>query len=353
MKRLKILMVDTAVTGHHLFYMNELLENLDFEFILMLPQKNTSFNGKQFIYCADFKKKSFKIYYDWITRIKKIAYDNKVDIIHILNGDVLYRSFGLGIKTIKKPIIVTFHHMKFGFLMRRSLKCIYKQISDGVVHTDQLYSQLKKQGIHNCKKIDYPSLLKGEPENKEALVKKYNIDDKKKIILFMGATRFEKGLDILVNAVNKLKTPFCLVIAGQEKDITEEYVKNNFKSTVGSLAIKMGYVSDRDMNGLYKIADIVVLPYRRTFDGASGPLCDAVFWGVPIIGPNHGSLGDIIVSKHIGLTFKTEDAFSLSQAIEQLLIHDFCYDQKALDFKKRLSPEIFIQEYLDLIEGSI
>lgn len=353
MKRLKILMVDTALTGHHLSYMNELLENLDFEFILMLPQKHTSFNGEQFIYCADFKKKSFKIYCQWIKRIKKIAYDNEVDIIHILNGDVLYRFFGLGIETIKKPIIITFHHMKFGLLMRKSLKCIYKKISHGVVHTDQLYFQLKKQGIHNCRKIDYPSLLKGEPEDKETLVKKYNIDNKQKIILFMGATRFEKGLDILIDAVNKLKTPFCLVVAGQEKDISEEYVKNNFKSSVGSLAIKMGYVSERDMNSLYKIADIVVLPYRKTFDGASGPLCDAVFSGVPIIGPNHGSLGDIIENKHIGLTFKTEDVFSLAQTIEQLLVYGFHYDQKALDFRNSISPEIFLQEYLNLIEGSV
>lgn len=73
---------------------------------------------------------SLKSYRYWIDKILEFAKKENAEIIHILNGDVLYRCFGLYLKKLKDyKVIVTFHHMDFSFFKRISIKNIFRNIN--------------------------------------------------------------------------------------------------------------------------------------------------------------------------------------------------------------------------------
>ena len=69
--------------------------------------------------------------------------------------------------------------------------------------------------------------------------------------------------------------------------------------------------------------DIFVLPYRKEFDGASGPLTEAVVREKMIVSSDHGSLGKIVNSNHLGITFESENSKELEKALSRALVIDF------------------------------
>lgn len=52
-------------------------------------------------------------------------------------------------------------------------------------------------------------------------------------------------------------------------------------------------MTDREFAEVIAASDIIALPYRKKFNGASGPLVEGVYLGKCIIGPNHGNLGKL------------------------------------------------------------
>ncbi len=70
-----------------------------------------------------------------------------------------------------------------------------------------------------------------------------------------------------------------------------------------------------------------------------------------IVGPSHGSIGRVIRANHLGLTFETESAESLSRIIDEALGSSFVLDGTYRTYQARLRPEIFIERYRKLYEG--
>ena len=95
-------------------------------------------------------------------------------------------------------------------------------------------------------------------------------------------------------------------------------------------------------------ADIVCLPYRKSFDGASGPLGEGVALGKMIVGANHGSLGKLIKENHLGYIFESEDVHSLANTLDKALSHKWEPDEKYEAYQQILKPERFQKEYLEL-----
>ena len=87
-----------------------------------------------------------------------------------------------------------------------------------------------------------------------------------------------------------------------------------------------------------------------SFDGASGGLVDAVVAGKPVIGAEHGALGELIRSNHLGYTFKTEDADDLARVIDKALSEGFMLDDTAERYRSSLDPESFRNKYYRLYD---
>lgn len=341
---MKVLFVDNKLTGHHVAYAKKLSTSQLITPLFSLPQKCTILDGDQTVIKSN--PDSLWGYIRWLQEIRKVAKGNKVDVIHFLYADVLYKGFGIGLRKLKKyRVIGTFHQVRRSLLRDLSRKFIFKKINCGVVHTNQLKTLLKECNIKNIRHIEYPRFNTSVEVTEEYAKTYFSIPRDTTTLVALGGTRRDKGLDILLEALKGVSQPFHLLIAGKEEAFTRSFIEEKISHYKDKVTIILKFLSDDEMNLALTAADVVVLPYRKTFDGASGPLADGVWNKKLILGSNHGSLGNIIESNHLGLTFETENIHDLRCKIERLLHEDIRWNEDSDKYRKQLDPDYFLRMY--------
>ena len=350
---MKVLYVDNCIIGHHTKYLKSLAKKLPVNSCFVLPSYIDEIDiKKQHLIDIDIERKNPFGYIRYIKFIKNIAKEEKVDIIHFLSIDPLLKYFGWGFRSISKhhKIICTYHHLKKGKVHDLARKMMFMNINCCVVHTDSIVSILNHKGIKNCAHIEYPVFEYETKLNVKDCRNKLGIKTDNKVILALGGTRYNKGLDILLDALSKVNVPFELLIAGQEEYFTRKEIEKKIESYKENVHLVLKYLSDRELEECLVASDIICLPYRKCFDGASGPLAEGVIHDKCMIGPDHGSLGKIIKSNHLGMTFKSENSVSLSKVIIDCIVKKFYYDSHYLDYKYKISEKEFVSSYLDIYQ---
>jgi glycosyltransferase involved in cell wall biosynthesis len=343
----KIFFVDTVLDGHHLSYLKQLHRNEIYESVYFIPEPISNLDSKQYIYDEKYNLFNLFDYYHWLKDIKKIIEHEKPDIIHFLYGDRFYRFFGIGLSMFKDyKTIVTFHQTRKALLNKISLKSIFSLIDIGIVHTEYLLNELSLISISNVAQIEYPdfndnTILTDQKNARKIL----GINTKNEILLALGGTRNDKGLDLLLEALNYVSQPFHLLIAGAEQDFTEEYIKKKIERYRGEVTLILKYLSEKELNLCLQAADYIVLPYRKIFDGASGPLVEGVGFRKIIVGPNHGSLGEIIEKNKLGPSFEAENIRSLSNAISSVLKKEFYWNELSENYRLKIDKGNFSNKY--------
>lgn len=348
---MKIAYVDVMLDGHHMSYMNALVEK-NRNCILILPKKNKNFlDINQYILDSEMLHKHPIKYLKWIYEIKRIIKQEKVDVVHFLYGDTFYRYFGFGLNMFdRERLIITFHHVRRSRIRDFSLKMIFKHIKIGVVHTESIIKDIKDMGINNVKHIEYPQFNKFLEMNTIEAKRELKIESNYPLISVIGGTREDKGLDILLDALNYVNEPFHLLVAGQAITFDEKYINEKIKNYKKDTTIILKYLSDNELNTCLNASDIIVLPYRKCFDGASGPLAEGVWLRKVIIGPNHKSLGKIIEKNSLGITFESENIKDLARAINKTLKESIKWSEKAESYREKLEVKYFIDSYKNIYD---
>ncbi len=343
---MKILYVDSQINGHHFTYMASLLKATE-DTVICVPKTDLYEGMAGKTYFVDTFDGPVS-YLKWIRKIKKIVKAEKPDIVHFLYGDDIYRYFGVGLGSIKSRVIVTAHQIRRSRLRDISFKSIGRKSDTVVVHTAKLKRDFYGMGIKNTVHVEYPKFNEVAPVDKKTAYNQLNIESDAPVLLAIGGTRYDKGLDILLDALKNVKAPFHLIIAGKEEFITRDVINEKIADYKDKVSIFLEFLSDEKFALCLNACDIVVLPYRRSFDGASGPLGEGVALGKIVIGSNHGSLGSLITENHLGYAFECESVVSLTEALEKALTEPYRKDESYLCYKKSLSPEYFIEKYKTL-----
>lgn len=341
---MKILFVDDMLWGHHVPYLKALADNHEYESIVLIPEKVPGLVSKQMVYeKLSFDSKKVSDYMECMKFIERQAQKENADIIHFVNGDKIMRYFGLGMGRLSKRwrVVITFHHFFAGCLRKLSyqLMAAHRTV---VVHTDYFGEKLKQYRIRDVNHIEYPGFLPKQGKR----VRNSEVP----MIGMYGATRYEKGLDLLLKALEKVSRPFQLTIAGIEVDFQQSEIEKMCQPYRDKVFLDMRFLTEAELEKYWDETDLVVLPYRTKTNsaGASGQLTEGVNRGLPIIGPDQGSLGEIIQKNHLGKVYKTEDVDDLARVIEEVLESGFSYDETAKEYQKRISPEWFCEEYCRL-----
>lgn len=351
---MKIMYVDVLLDGHHLSYLNALLHIEGNEYVIAIPEKVKGLDCKQYTFSKmDFYHKTLYRYFKWLREIYVIALREQPDVIHFLYGDVFYKYFGSGLGKFKRHFktVVTIHGLRKGLLARIGLLLMFRLCNVGVVHTDIIRKQIAELKITNLVHIEYPHFSRTDNISSIDSIssleakKSLGIPSDRKVLGCLGATRKDKGLDILLKALQNVHLDFELLIAGAEEAVSQAEISRLCKPYASRVHMLLRYLTDEEFDLCLAASDIVVLPYRREFNGASGPLGEGVWLYKPIIGPDHGSLGDIIKNNHIGYVFETENEVSLAQTISTAVTCPFLYDETAIKYRMRLSVERFQKEY--------
>ena len=213
----------------------------------------------------------------------------------------------LGIaKLRKKRIIMTIHNVKphEKSLIKNFLnKSVIGLATEYIVHSKNNKEMFLKE-IKTKKRVSVIphgiTKIKEPPISTISLRKEYGFSDDDKILLFFGTIREYKGLDILLEALKLIKDEKVkLLIAGKPWEKFERY-NNIIKDLNINSRVKLflGFIIESKVAELFKISDVVVLPYKD-FEASSGVGSIILGFNMPLVITKVGGLPELVINKRV------------------------------------------------------
>jgi len=149
--------------------------------------------------------------------------------------------------------------------------------------------------------------------------------DNEKIILYMGRLVYEKGIQHLIAAMPKILNGYNdakLIIAGKGGMIDE--LKQEAENLgLGNKVYFTGYLNSKQVQKIYKCADIAVFP--STYEPFGIVALEAMLAGVPTVVSDVGGLNEIVEHGVTGMKSYSGNANSIADSILALLFdHQLC-----------------------------
>ncbi len=234
-----------------------------------------------------------RLWLEWSVKLVPLLFQENISVFHI--SDIFYigpLAWFLG-RMFKKPyILYTFAEELNKQLhqpdtiwskLKRHFYSHIIQNADGLVGvSDYTISLLERFGADRRKIVKIVPMVEPYLTNKginlEDLRAKYHISDQERIILCAGRLVTRKGQDFLIRAVPQVQAAFpnsTLIIAGRgpdEKRLRELVIEVGTQSRT----IFTGFVDEGELNALYELCEIFVMPHRETERGDTEG-CPTVF----------------------------------------------------------------------------
>ncbi len=131
-------------------------------------------------------------------------------------------------------------------------------------------------------------------------------------IIFVGRLSIEKGVDLLVEAFNKINKNFHLIIIGDGPE-----KKNLQKKCSNDNVHFLGYLPHKETLEYLKGSDILVQPSRK--EGISTTILEAMSCKIPIIATKVGGNVELIVNEKTGLLIDSENPKQIVSSITRLM----------------------------------
>lgn len=141
-------------------------------------------------------------------------------------------------------------------------------------------------------------------------------------LLCFGGMRYDKGIDLLMQALAAVRDKeFTVIVAGSEDRFTEKDLDKWEREyrLEGRICKDIRYIPESVKNYYLEQCDAVVLPYRAMFSGISGLLTEGAASRKFVLGPNHGEIGYTIETYGLGETFEAENTADLAVKLRKLL----------------------------------
>lgn len=133
----------------------------------------------------------------------------------------------------------------------------------------------------------------------------------------IGRLEYEKGLDVLLNAIPILKGyDFKLYIVGDGSQ-KNKYIQMCKELNISDKVFFTGYVDNSEIEKIYEIIDVLVLPSRRETFGLV--LLEAMQFGIPCIGSDVGGIPEIITDGKDGYLFTSGDYVDLANKMKSFI----------------------------------
>lgn len=150
--------------------------------------------------------------------------------------------------------------------------------------------------------------------------RKYAMDNEK-IILFMGRLVYEKGVQNLIAAMPKVLASYYdakLVIAGKGGMLDELKAQADYLG-ISNKVYFAGYMNGKDVERMYKAADISVFP--STYEPFGIVALEGMLAERPIVVSDAGGLGEIVEHRVTGMKSYCGNPNSIADSILELLFN--------------------------------
>ncbi len=189
------------------------------------------------------------------------------------------------------------HDIRAGeVLERRNLRRLYGRPDALVVHHRRLGDRLTAEfGVDADKIHIVPHQVFSVPDPPGP-----NRPHGVPMVLFFGALRANKGLDVLGQAIELIDPAAMRFHIAGRGDTGVETAAQALASRHSNVTAEIGFVPLDRKYELFREASVVVLPYR-SFGSQSGVLHDAYGHGRPVVVTDTGALGDTVREDGAGL----------------------------------------------------
>ena len=285
---------------------------------------------------------------DWIMQMnfnmvteanKIIAEEGNFDIIHA--HDWLVASAA---KTIKNsyniPIVATIHATEAGrnsgihdetqrYINDTEWMLTY-EATEVIVNSNYMKSEIQRLFGLPFEKINVVAngvnLNKFTGIDRDYTFRRRFAMDNEKIILFMGRLVNEKGVQHLIAAMPKILAGYHdakLVIAGKGGMLDELRAEADALG-LGDKVYFAGYLGGKDVERMYKAADISVFP--STYEPFGIVALEGMLAERPIVVSDAGGLGEIVEHRETGMKSYCGNANSIADSILELLYNPELYE---------------------------
>jgi glycosyltransferase involved in cell wall biosynthesis len=164
-----------------------------------------------------------------------------------------------------------------------------------------------------------------------------------KRLLFFGAIRRNKGLSLLLRAMEQLPG-YSLTIAGEP--LEREYFNGEVLPQIARLRaagveidLRDAFTPDDELTALFARHSAVVLPYTQEFVAQSGVIFMALAHEIPVVASEAGGMRELFKQYDIGETFRDATAEGLAGAIRTLHVNEMGRDilEEIRSAKRRFS----------------
>jgi glycogen(starch) synthase len=258
--------------------------------------------------------------------IANLATRKNFNVIHAHDWMVIPSAVGLKY-LIGKPIVYSIHSTEYG--RRNGIHGTMQRL----IHETEGWGTYESKKIVVCSKYmkEHVAWLFGVPSDKihvipngitESPPVKVDIDfrrkyalDSEKIILFVGRMVDEKGLNVLIGAL-----PYVLKFGISAKIVAvgDGYAINRMKETAWKLGVYdkvyfTGYLSDEELNKVFKISDVLVVP--SLYEPFGIVALEGMINKLPVVVSDTGGLSEIVEDGTNGLKVSPNNSEELAKRL--------------------------------------
>lgn len=254
--------------------------------------------------------------------------------ISVVNGQGIIAGFSASFwsKIFNKRYVVAaqsvYHFPKKG-LYRQISRWIFNSANKIIAISTQTKKDIESLGVSSNKIIIYTNWENEDnyiPINKDKAKNKLGFKDKF-IVSFFGRLVEEKGVNVLLAAIELCKLPIIFLIYGEGplKESVHVAQKNNKK------ILYMGTVQPQELSIHYSAADLVVMPSLHE-EGFGRVAAGALFCGTPVVASNRGALPEV-VDERVGKIINPT-ATEIARAINFYFLNKAALRKCALNARK-------------------
>ncbi len=250
-------------------------------------------------------------------------------------------------------VVFTIHnirplHRRMRWYHRRLLRHLYSLCDRIIIHTTSGKDEAVELFGIEADKIqviphgDYKFFNEGKPIPPPEAKLGLGIAAQARTVLFFGAIRPNKGLDVLLRALGRIRREVPDVVLLVVGEPCEDYAK--YRKLIedcdlrANVRERLDYVPNDEVARYFAAADLVVLPYREITQ--SGVLQIAYAFGKPVVATSIGGFVESVEAGRNGVLVPVDDAEALGTQVSALL-----RDPERLDLMGRRSRELSDQEY--------
>ena len=207
-----------------------------------------------------------------------------------------------------------------GGLWKSAVRFGLRKMDGFVVHAHQEQAEINKL-LGNTPTINlfHPiyDIFPGEDIPRSTARKKLGFRDEDRVILYFGLIRPYKGVEVLLDAVDKLGDVEGLkvLIVGEIYSNRQEITSKIAKLPRETVMLVDKYVHNEDVATWFRAADIVALPYISATQSGVVPI--AYRCKRPVIVTNVGGLPDVVDAGKTGYLVEPSDPETLAEAVRR------------------------------------